>query len=199
MRPQRPGVGRPPLPRADPAFARTRRPSRLEHGPNGRRILPEALGEAASGTPAAAASPPVQRSRPVLADRGGRAAGETTGLPGRASRPARAPGPGRRLYASGGSGSGRRRPGRGAPARRARGMPFGTWQWSPGRARAGLARQRVQPLPSSVGQAAATGGRVLRRGGRGRPPRRCSPSRGWRTRWPTEPAGRVPGRARIAP
>src|SRR4051794_27305315 len=65
---------------ADLTLDRTRRPPRLERGPDGREVLPEALGEAPERRPGRGREPLVQRSRPLLPDQGGEVAGEAADL-----------------------------------------------------------------------------------------------------------------------
>src|SRR4051794_28615110 len=65
---------------ADLALDGPRGPRRLERGPDGREVLPETLGETPERRPGRGGEPPVQRSRPLLPDQGGEAAGETADL-----------------------------------------------------------------------------------------------------------------------
>src|SRR3954466_12034725 len=65
---------------ADLALDRARRPRRAERGPDGREILPEALGEAPERRPGRGGEPPVQGSRSLLPDQGGETTGETVNL-----------------------------------------------------------------------------------------------------------------------
>src|SRR3954447_15494134 len=65
---------------ADLALDRTRRPRRLERGPDGREVLLEALGEAPERRPGRGREPPVQRPRPLLPDERGEAPGEVADL-----------------------------------------------------------------------------------------------------------------------